>query len=45
LALTLRKQGITRVRPLLGGYFAWRDAGLPLNDFAFESEKAAATSH
>ena len=29
--------GITRVRPLLGGYFGWRDLGLPLVDFDFSS--------
>jgi rhodanese-related sulfurtransferase len=44
LALTLRKQGITRVRPLLGGYSGWRDAGLPLEEFEFETGQAAATS-
>ena len=24
------------MRPLLGGFFAWRDAGLPLEDFPFD---------
>jgi 3-mercaptopyruvate sulfurtransferase SseA len=37
------------VRPLLGGFFAWRDAGLPLEDFPFETPPltkiTAATSH
>jgi 3-mercaptopyruvate sulfurtransferase SseA len=25
------------VRPLLGGFFAWRDEGLPLEDFPFDA--------
>ncbi|HVC91882.1 MAG TPA: DedA family protein/thiosulfate sulfurtransferase GlpE [Acidobacteriaceae bacterium] len=29
-AMRLRKFGITRVRPLAGGYFAWRKCGFPL---------------
>jgi rhodanese-related sulfurtransferase len=30
VALQLRRRGITRVRPLLGGFDGWRAAGLPL---------------
>ena len=30
MALRLRKRGITRVRPLLGGYDAWRAKGYPV---------------
>lgn len=30
-ALRLRKLGVTRVRPLAGGYFAWRKRGFPLD--------------
>ena len=30
MALLLRKQGITRVRPLLGGFDAWREKGYPV---------------
>jgi 3-mercaptopyruvate sulfurtransferase SseA len=30
VALELRKKGISKVRPLAGGFFAWRDKGLPL---------------
>jgi membrane protein DedA with SNARE-associated domain/rhodanese-related sulfurtransferase len=30
MALTIRKMGITRVRPLLGGFSGWRDKGYPL---------------
>ena len=29
----LKRRGITRVRPLLGGLEAWREAGLPLEPF------------
>jgi rhodanese-related sulfurtransferase len=25
----LKKRGITRVRPLAGGFIAWREAGYP----------------
>jgi 3-mercaptopyruvate sulfurtransferase SseA len=30
VALQLRRYGIRNVRPLLGGYYAWKDLGLPL---------------
>jgi rhodanese-related sulfurtransferase len=30
VALLLRRRGITRVRPLLGGLEGWRAAGLPV---------------
>ena len=30
MALRLERAGITRARPLDGGFHAWRDAGLPL---------------
>ena len=30
MALRLRARGITRVRPLLGGYEAWESKGFPL---------------
>jgi rhodanese-related sulfurtransferase len=29
VALILRKRGIERVRPLAGGFHAWRDRGYP----------------
>jgi 3-mercaptopyruvate sulfurtransferase SseA len=32
LALRLKRHGITRVRPLEGGFFGWRDLGLPLQE-------------
>jgi rhodanese-related sulfurtransferase len=30
VALLLRKQGITKIRPLQGGLDAWREHGYPL---------------
>ena len=30
MALILRRRGIERVRPLAGGFRAWRDLGYPL---------------
>jgi 3-mercaptopyruvate sulfurtransferase SseA len=30
VALLLRRRGIDRVRPLAGGYDAWRAAGFPM---------------
>jgi rhodanese-related sulfurtransferase len=30
VALLLRRRGISRVRPLAGGFLGWRDAGFPL---------------
>jgi 3-mercaptopyruvate sulfurtransferase SseA len=32
VALLLKRQGITRVRPLLGGFDAWRERGYPLEE-------------
>ncbi|HLI62371.1 MAG TPA: hypothetical protein VKV05_03145 [Terriglobales bacterium] len=32
MALQLRKLGIRRVRPLLGGFHEWKRLGLPLVD-------------
>ncbi len=29
MALILRRRGIERVRPLAGGFHAWRDRGYP----------------
>jgi rhodanese-related sulfurtransferase len=45
VALKLRKMGITRVRPLLGGFAEWKQRGYALED-AIESIgwRAAATS-
>jgi rhodanese-related sulfurtransferase len=45
VALLLRKQGITRVRPLLGGFESWRDLGFPiekkLTELARKAERQA----
>ncbi len=30
VALLLRKQGVARIRPLAGGFQAWRDRGFPV---------------
>ena len=30
MALILRRRGIERVRPLAGGFRAWRDLGYPM---------------
>ena len=30
MALTLRRLGVTRVRPLEGGFVGWRERGFPL---------------
>jgi 3-mercaptopyruvate sulfurtransferase SseA len=32
VALQLRKHGIRRVRPLLGGFHEWKKLGFPLMD-------------
>ncbi|HEY3068346.1 MAG TPA: hypothetical protein VGL09_21355 [Methylomirabilota bacterium] len=32
MALLLRRRGIERVRPLLGGLYGWRDRGYPTID-------------
>jgi len=34
MALKLRSMGITRVRPLLGGFGEWKKHGYPLEDGA-----------
>ena len=42
MALQLRRHGIRNVRPLLGGYHAWKELGYPLEGLAAESETANA---
>lgn len=34
MALILRRRGIERVRPLTGGFRAWRDLGYPMTALA-----------
>jgi 3-mercaptopyruvate sulfurtransferase SseA len=40
VALQLHRLGITRVRPLRGGFNGWKSAGYPLFDYAEEAEVA-----
>ncbi len=35
MARQLRAKGIRRVRPLLGGFFGWKDKGYPLVEVDF----------
>jgi len=37
VALILRRRGIERVRPLAGGFRAWRDLGYPMTGLAAAS--------
>ena len=41
MALRLRARGITRVRPLLGGYEAWQSKGYPLESKAMEAVRVS----
>jgi len=43
-ALLLRRHGITRVRPLLGGLERWRDLRYPLQDGATPAPGPAAAT-
>ena len=43
MALLLRRRGIERVRPLAGGYRAWRDLGYPMTGLSTNVKLAAAT--
>jgi membrane protein DedA with SNARE-associated domain/rhodanese-related sulfurtransferase len=38
LAMQLHRLGITRVRPLHGGFDGWKDAGYPLYDYVEDSQ-------
>ena len=40
MALILRRRGIERVRPLAGGFRAWRDLGYPMTGLAAVAEAA-----
>jgi len=42
VALILRRRGIERVRPLKGGFWAWRDLGYPMIGLAALSGAAPA---
>jgi len=41
VAMQLHRLGITRVRPLRGGFDGWKNAGYPLLDYAEDSELPA----
>jgi 3-mercaptopyruvate sulfurtransferase SseA len=41
VALQLRRHGIRNVRPLLGGYHAWKDLGYPLSEVPVQDDAAA----
>ena len=41
VAMELKKIGITRVRPLMGGLQAWENRGYPMDDFYHEDEVKA----
>jgi len=43
VALLLRRRGITRVRPLEGGFDAWRERGYPLEQKLVHLAGAAAS--
>ena len=44
VALQLHKLGISRVRPLRGGFEGWRDAGYPLEDYIAPAAEAVLTT-
>jgi 3-mercaptopyruvate sulfurtransferase SseA len=43
VALLLRRRGIERVRPLAGGYRAWRELGYPMTRLSTQVELTVAT--
>jgi len=42
VALQLRRHGIRHVRPLLGGYYGWKDLGYPLDSAVTDTEPGPA---
>jgi rhodanese-related sulfurtransferase len=40
VALELQQRGYKYARPLAGGFFAWRDSGLPLVDARTVEQRA-----
>ena len=44
MALILRRRGIERVRPLAGGFHAWRDRGYPVQALPRAAAVAAAAA-
>jgi membrane protein DedA with SNARE-associated domain/rhodanese-related sulfurtransferase len=44
VAMQLHKLGITRVRPLRGGFDGWKEAGYPLHEYNHEAAPALASA-
>jgi hypothetical protein len=44
VALQLRKHGIHPVRPLLGGFYEWKNLGFPLTDPPDEQDETSRSS-
>jgi 3-mercaptopyruvate sulfurtransferase SseA len=44
VALQLRKFGIRHVRPLLGGFYEWKELGFPLVEIAPPGQEAAVSA-
>jgi 3-mercaptopyruvate sulfurtransferase SseA len=44
VALQLRKLGIHHVRPLLGGFYEWKQLGFPLVEISQPGQEAAVSS-
>ena len=44
MALQLRKFGIRHVRPLLGGFYEWKELGFPLVEIAPPGQEAAVSA-
>jgi 3-mercaptopyruvate sulfurtransferase SseA len=44
VALQLRKIGIRRVRPLLGGFHEWKSLGFPLVEIAEVASRSSVSS-
>jgi rhodanese-related sulfurtransferase len=42
VALILRRRGIKRVRPLAGGFHAWRDHGYPVISVSGKTDVSSA---
>ena len=39
MALALRRHGVTRVRPLAGGFTEWRQRGFPLHPVVVAADR------
>jgi rhodanese-related sulfurtransferase len=45
VALQLKKAGVTRIRPLGGGFDAWRKLNLPLEEVVLDAGAETLLSH